>query len=59
MELTNVANIDMPTAQAGIFPAPVVNWSDVLFRKKKEAPKITFPAIREKKIKASINVSFI
>ena len=59
MLLTKVANIDIPTAHAGILPAPVVNCSAVLFLKKNEAPKITLPATREKKIKASINVSFI
>ena len=39
MLLTNVANIDIPTTQAGILPLPDVNCDDVLFLKKKLAPK--------------------
>lgn len=57
--LTKVAKIDIPTAHEGILPPPVVNWSEVLFLKKNEAPKITFPIMREKKITASSKVSFI
>jgi len=59
MLLRKLVNIDSLAAQAGIIPAPVVNCSAVLFLKMNEAPKITPPATRKKKIKASINVSFI
>jgi hypothetical protein len=59
MLLTNVAKIDIPTTQAGIFPPPVVNCMDVLFLKMKLTPKATFPMIRIKKTIASSKESFI
>jgi hypothetical protein len=45
MLLTKVAKMDIPTTQAGRFPPPEVNCPDVLFLKKKLAPKITFPNV--------------
>jgi len=59
MLLTNVAKIDIPTTQAGILPPPVVNCTDVLFLKKNEAPKATFPNTRIKNTIASSKESFI
>jgi hypothetical protein len=47
--LTNVANIDMPTTHAGRLPPPEVNCPDVLFLKKKLAPKRTFPKVIRRK----------
>jgi hypothetical protein len=59
MLLTKVANIDIPTTHDGNFPPPDVNWSVVLFRKKKLAPKITFPNVIIIKTMRSITGKFM
>jgi hypothetical protein len=57
--LTKVAKIDIPTAHDGIDLPPVVNWSDVLFLKKKLAPNNITPEIRIKKMIASSKGNFM
>lgn len=59
MLLTNVAKIDMPTTHAGNFPPPEVNCTEVLFLKKKLAPKSTFPSVSTINTIRSGSVSFI
>ena len=59
MLLTNVANIDIPTTQAGSFLPPVVNCSDVLFFRKKLAPNSTFPKVSTKNTMRSTGEKFI
>jgi hypothetical protein len=45
MLLTKVAKIDIPIAQEGSLPPPVVYSSAVLFLKENEIPKPTIPSM--------------
>lgn len=53
MLLTKVAKMDIPIAQAGNLPPPVVNSLAVLFRKENEIPNPTIPNMYMRKIERS------